>query len=101
MVAMIMSLEGKSEEDIDARLKRDVEYFGRCVSPFFSSFTLSFSKHSELQSILLILSGLAKHNLFGQVLRHGEINGKLAQCKETLDHCYKTFQVCPSLTRVP
>ena len=48
---------------------------------------------SDLEGILRVLEALTKPNLAEKVFKHKGHSEELLQCKETLDHSFKRFQV--------
>jgi len=76
MEAMIETLRDKSEATVDPLLLRDLDRFRR-----------------DLEGILQVLEALTKPNLAEKVFKHKGHSEELLQCKETLDHSFKRFQV--------
>jgi hypothetical protein len=95
--AMILSMEGKSEADLDPRLKSDTERFGQFVTLYWCRFYSDENYTSDLEKILKILKRVSSSNFMNRVRSHISHANEIQLCKDMLDQSFKAFQVRPSI----
>jgi hypothetical protein len=96
MEAMILSMEGKSEADLDPRLKADTERFARFVIFFGTRVDfIPTSCLSDLEKVFEIMKRISSSSFMSRVRGHISHANEIQQCKDLLDQSFKAFQVRP------